>query len=889
MNKTPLIKINILLSLLTSKLKMFAVYLNSDSHPPMRQTILLLFIISFQPLFSQVAVDTTFIRRQVNAVRTLTPPKCDGKVDEGVWKSATAVSDFMQNSPTEGLPATFQTEVRVLYDDVAIYVSAICHDPHPDSIMRQLGVRDSWVNADNFRVVFDTYNTQQDAFDFTVTASGVQSDSRFSDFNYNTVWRSEVHIGDFGWSVEMAIPWSALRFPPGSGHIWGIQFTRNIRRLQEFDQWALTKKGQNNAMRFWGTLMGLDNIQVPLRLSFTPYTTLIWQKDERFGPDDPAFSFAGGMDLKYGINEGFTLDMTLLPDFSQVQSDNVVKILGAFEQRFQEQRPFFTEGVDLFQLGDLFYSRRIGKTPSNFYGATNELDSAEQLIRNPTQSKLLNATKVSGRTANGLGIGLLNAFQDDTYAEALDTISGNRRKILTEPRSNYNIIVFQKQIKNSSSVYFINTNVARYRGWQSANVTGIGTILNDKKQNWQLTFDGALSDLLQPTNNNSEKKYDATIGYQYYVQLARVSGKLQYGINRQVKSRDFDANDMGITFETNYADNGGYIGYNIFNPWWILNQANFNISTNYQYNLITKEMNQFGVFLNTWMQFRKFSSMYFGIETSPVDSRDYYEPREQGRFFLRRRSVGTWGGYNTNSNKKLSGGFNIYFGTTDRITATIPKNPWIGGGFYVDWRANDRFTLSLFPSTHNDIGDRGWVNTEDDGTIVFGRRIIRNFENGIALSYVFIRDMSLTLNGRHYLATGKYVGYYALQQDGQLMDYPIYTGNHDFSYNSFNIDLVYRWIFAPGSIISIAWKQNILTDQNQVDYSYYNNLKNTLAAPQLNQVSVRILYFLDYLYIKQALRPHQPKQTVFQDSGAKRHIMGLHSSRSVSPYLDFMH
>jgi hypothetical protein len=184
---------------------------------------------------------------------------------------------------------------------------------------------------------------------------------------------------------------------------------------------------------------------------------------------------------------------------------------------------------------------------------------------------------------------------------------------------------------------------------------------------------------------------------------------------------------MGITFETNYAHQNAGLTYFIFNPWKKLNQGNFGIYTNYQYNLATLERNMFNVNIDSWFQFRNFSNMFFGAEIVPYDIRDYYEPRETGRFFLRRRLVSMWGGYNTNSNKKLSGGINGYWGSTDQITETIPANPWFGGGMWMDWRVNDQLTLSVFPSIHNDIGDRGWVNTESNGTIVFGRRILRNF------------------------------------------------------------------------------------------------------------------------------------------------------------------
>src|ERR1044071_2792791 len=186
--------------------------------------------------------DSLIVRREYTTMRASSEIKIDGSLDDAEWKRVEPTADFVQNSPTQNAPVMFPTEVRIMYDNIGIYVGAMMFDSAPDSIGTQLGIRDDGnISADRFRIVFDTYNTQQDAFDFTVTASGVQLDSRFSDFNYNAVWRSATQILPNGWSCEILIPWSALRFPTGNND-WGLQITRSITRSQEFDQWALTPK-----------------------------------------------------------------------------------------------------------------------------------------------------------------------------------------------------------------------------------------------------------------------------------------------------------------------------------------------------------------------------------------------------------------------------------------------------------------------------------------------------------------------------------------------------------------------------------------------------------------------------------------------------------------------
>jgi hypothetical protein len=822
------------------------------------KSLLFFLLFSSVHLFAGTDKDSLIIRRTMSAARINLAPKIDGILDDECWKSAEVTGDFKQNSPLENGPVANKTEVRITYDNTALYIGAMCYDSSPDSIMRQLGLRDDYLSADNFRIVFDTYNTQQDAFDFSVTASGVQSDSRFSDYNFNAVWHSDVKILSNGWSVEMEIPWSALRFPSKAEQIWGLQITRHIQRSYEFDQWALTPKDNPNPMKFWGILNGLSYIDPPVRLSLTPYISGLVEKDSRFGPAKPDASLGGGLGLKYGLNESFTLDMTLLPDFSQVKSDNLVKNLSPFEIQYDDQRPFFTEGTDLFNEGGIFYSRRIGKTPEAFYDAADLCNSSEVITKNPTQTRLLNATKVTGRTNAGLGIGILNAFVDNTYAIAKDTITGKTRRILTEPSANYNIFVFDRQLPNSSNVYVTNTNVIRSHGARSANVTATGFSFNNKKSTWNFYGNGGVSNVLEPTYVKGN--YEANVGYYFDAGIRKNSGKLQYGIRRQQVNRNWDCNDMGINLETNYSSNNFDINYNIFNPWKIFNNAFFDLNLNYNDNLESRTMSSVSISSFSNATFRNFWSAYIGNETTPVDSKDYYEPREDGRFYLRTRYNAFFGGINTNSNKKISFNLSAHGGRTARITETIPANPWGGAGLGVTWRVGNRFSLSANSNFHGDFGDRGWVDEETDGTIVFGRRIIHQWENSVFASFVFTRDMSISATARHYWETGHYLSYYTLNDDGTLADYVNYpgAGTNDFSFNSFNIDVVYKWNFSPGSILSLAYKQNILNENSVIDYSYNDNFRNTIKGPQLNQVSVQILYYLDYNYLRHS-RDHKIK------------------------------
>ncbi|MBL0329377.1 MAG: carbohydrate binding family 9 domain-containing protein [Bacteroidetes bacterium] len=532
-------------------------------NPVLLSIALLLFISQF----TFADNDSIPKRKEYFTSRATKTPKIDGLLDDETWKTAPIISDFKQNFPNYGVDPTQTTNVQIVYDNTAIYIAAFLYDSCSDSICKQLGNRDDYLNADNFRVVFDTYNTEQDAFDFSVTASGVQSDSRFSDYLYNAVWESAVKLHPEGWSVEIKIPYSALRFPSTKTQKWGMQITRSLTRNGEFDQWGLLPRGVPNPFKYWGYLMGMENIKQPIRLSLTPYITAYTSHYPANieGESNYSSNITGGMDLKYGLNESFTVDATLLPDFTQVQSDNVVKNLSAFEQQFEEQRPFFQESTDLFQKGDLFYSRRIGRRPSAYYDVYDQTQEKEIIVKNPDQAKLLNATKVSGRTPNGLGIGLLNAVMDNTYAIAKDSL-GNERKILTEPFSNYNIVVFDQQMKNSSSAYLINTNVKRNNNGRNADVTGGGFNVNNKKNTYFLTARGAMSNVFTKTDTITNQ-YTDLFGFQYLLSGGKNSGWFQFELYQVAINPTFNINDLGITRETNFINRGINFGFNRFQPW----------------------------------------------------------------------------------------------------------------------------------------------------------------------------------------------------------------------------------------------------------------------------------------------------------------------------------
>ena len=302
----------------------------------------------------------------LKATRINIAPLIDGDLGDAIWQNIPVAKDFKQSDPVNGGTAYQRTEVKIAYDDRAIYVAAFLFDEHPDSLLNQLGQRDDDnLNAEYFAIGFDTYNTKQDAYYFGVYSSGVQQDYKEQDPTYDAVWESQASITPTGWCVEMKIPFSALRFPDKPIQDWGLYLRRQIRRVRHVDEWAVIPPTTGKPLNHWGTLEGISNIKPPVRLSLTPYVSSSLENYPYNTPGikNTLLTYSAGADIKYGIDERFTLDMILLPDFSQVPSDNYVKNISPFEVAYSENRPFFKEGTELFQRGNLFYSRRIGGVP----------------------------------------------------------------------------------------------------------------------------------------------------------------------------------------------------------------------------------------------------------------------------------------------------------------------------------------------------------------------------------------------------------------------------------------------------------------------------------------------------------------------------------------------
>jgi hypothetical protein len=438
--------------------------------------------------------------RSLPAVKTNSPIKIDGSLDDAAWLTASVATDFIQNFPNNGDPATVKTEVRILYDNSAVYIGAMLYDD-PSQIRKQLTARDDeqQTDVDYFSVFFDTYHDRQNGFQFLVTSANVQTDARLSanftgdfgeygDKTWDAVWESKTKMLDNGWSLEIRIPYFSLRFSKKDIQDWGIQLLRFTRRNNETSFWNFVDRKVNGFINQFGDFTGIKNIQPPLRLSFSPYLSTGVNTSPVTNGTKTEWLRSGGMDLKYGISESFTLDATIIPDFGQVVSDNVVNNLTPYEIKFDENRQFFTEGTELFNKAGLFYSRRVGEMPQRFRFIQNFVQNnpGYEIIENPAVTNLYNAVKFSGRTKNKLGIGFFNAIGQRERAIIRNKTTGKDSIIVTEPMANYNIIVIDQALKNRSYVTFTNTNVTRENTNRDANVSAFDFSFFDKQNKFNL-------------------------------------------------------------------------------------------------------------------------------------------------------------------------------------------------------------------------------------------------------------------------------------------------------------------------------------------------------------------------------------------------------------------
>lgn len=780
------------------------------------------------------------LRKQFTITKTAKAPKIDALCNDKAWEEVQPIADFIQQSPVNGGKPSQKTEVKMLYDDNSIYVLAVLYDSKPDSIFSELAERDSGdeANADLFSVEINPYNNGLNSTEFMVSAAGVQMDSK-NDLNamhktWDAVWKSAVAKTKQGWIAEMEIPFSAIRFPKKDIQLWEINFFRLIKRNGEAITWNFVDKNKNGWLNQAGEMHGLKNINPPTRLSLMPYMTTYYDKNK--------LSFKGGIDFKYGLNESFTLDMMLIPDFGQTRADDNILNLTSVETKYDEKRQFFTEGTELFSKGDIFYSRRIGGQPSNYNKVSAQLNTNEVILKNPAETSLYNATKISGYTSNGWGFGMLNAITQQQSAVVRDSLTGNIRHIDTQGISNYNLLVADKVIGKESYISWVNTNVTMPEDHHMANVSGFDFKYSFPE--YVLSGDAFLSYIHDKEENNVSNQ----LGQRFNLNLAKIKGTFRFELDNSILSKTYNPRDFGYLENNNLITNILKLQYYRFTPSKHFNEITAELDMTHESLYKPLQYGRFELSANLKLVFKSLSYLKFYASATPVKKFDHFEPRVEGWKYM--EPTAAYGGieYSSDWRKKLA--FTALVGYW-QATRYHKSSSYLT--FHPRYLVNDRLSFdykATWSFLQNAIGyvDKNMVND----SIFFGRRNISEMDNIFTVKYSLSNKSSLNLRLRHYWSNVRYQEYYLLKHNGDMQHYET-KRNYDTNVSLFNSDVSYTWQFLPGSELSVVWKNYYsFTDQNR-KADYFNNLKNVFSHSLLNNLSLRVIYYIDYKGIKKLI------------------------------------
>ncbi len=818
-------------------------YFNCFKSNFMKEIALVFLSLITSSIFSQT------IHKRIEAVRIQKPPIIDGILENKIWNMPPKAIEWTQIEPRNGEAerSNQRSEVQFIYTDKALYIGAMFHDYEPDSILTEFSQRDEWdKNCDWFGVWISPYNDAQNNFMFTVTAAGVQLDARSSqdnlDMNWNAVWKSAVKIHDKGWSVEFEIPYSALRIPNTNIQEWGINLNRTIRRTRENYTWNPIDISNSNYAAQAGILSGIKNIKPPLRLSFMPYLSSYLD----FYESESSQNVNGGLDLKYGINESFTLDLTLVPDFGQTVFDDQILNVSPFEVRFNENRTFFTEGTELFNKSQLFYSRRIGESPS----ISPELAEGEFIKESPTSVQLLNASKISGRTAKGLGIGFFNAITEKTFATIEDTI-GNTRTELIEPFANYNVLVLDQVLKNNSFITFTNTNVTRQGEAKDANVEKLQLQIGTKDNSYTFYGDISFSHILEDKRN--------TNGFASFIMFEKSSGNFQFKATQNIESDTYDINDLGFLYNNNELNHRAELAYYIFKPIGKLRRANLELGYNNQMLYSPNLFNSRSIEVDLDFHSTNFFSSGISFEHTIGDTYDYFEARtnDLNHVFIYGPSLDMFWWNSTDYRKKFAGDLGFGYETIPQFDCKAYHIRWSPR-----YRLNDHIFMTYVIShktERNNVGrafDSTYSNLEDEeGNILFSKRNRKTITNVYKLSYVMNTKLSFNLKLRHYWSKLRHKSFFGLN-NGKLTDnnFSLTDDNnnplYDINYNAWNLDVNCIWMFAPGSELNFQWKNSISNLISDASLNSQQNINRLFEESQRNSLSLKLVYFLDYLNLK---------------------------------------
>jgi len=737
----------------------------------------------------------------------------DGKLSESEWMNAPAATQFTQRFPNDGERPSQRTEIRLLYTDAHIYVGITAFESNPDSIKAPLFRRDGGQPSDWVYVSFDSYNDRRTAFTFAVNPKGVQKDVLYyddtgEDILWDAVWEAKTEISEFGWTAEMKIPLSQLRYSSNNEvQEWGINFQRRLSRNGEISMWAPVSQNDNAMVSRFGRLNGISDLQKPNRLEISPYVSADVTRAPELSTENPYYNrnqFGGGVggDVKYGITSDLTLTATINPDFGQVEADPAVINLTANENFFSERRPFFLEGNDIFQFGNTktfsrmgnpvtFYSRRIGRSPQ---GSPSRAGLDAEYVDRPDFTTIATAAKLSGKTKSGWSIGFLDAYTLNEEAEYV-TSSGNENTFDVEPATNYMVARTKKDL-NSGNTYFggfasaVNRNIddSYFEDYlrSSAYLGGVDFEHSFNERNWVAS--GALSfssingspeaiELAQRSLVRYYNRLDSDelsvdpektnlSGFATEVSIQKRGGDDNWmtSLTYSEVSPGYETNDIGFQNRADYRSINGGIIYREIDPKWLQYYEHFLFHAhawNYDGDVINN-----GSVLGGFIRFENLWNINYEVNYSPGD---YMDRNTRGGPIMKTPgSVGFNMNLNSNQNKKVS--FNL--GTYQRQDASgeFDNSIWVG----LNLNPAPYLQISISPEFIYQKDTDQYVTTSADPNAMetYGNRYVfadikqHTLMTSVRLNWTFSTTMSLQTYFRPFISTGAYSSFKEFAEPG---------------------------------------------------------------------------------------------------------------------------
>ena len=808
----------------------------------------------------------------------------DGKIEPLWWKIAPADS-FLQQKPLEGKPATERTTVRVAYDDRLLYVLIRAYDSEPNRIVGRLARRDVQTASDWVGIAIDSYHDHNTAYAFGVNAAGSRMDMHIwnsgeqMDTNWDAVWYVKTSIDDSGWVAEFGIPFSQLRYPHKRRQTWGFNAMRFIYRKNEEDHWSLIPRNAVAEIGYYGELVGLEDLPQVHGLELLPYSraSLTLQPEEPGNPFRTGHKQSAtlGLDARYAVSSDMSLNLTVNPDFGQVEADPSEFNLTAFETFFEEKRPFFLEGANIFsypigigegEMGNatLFYSRRIGRSPQI---RPSVPDSA--YVDMPEAANILGAAKLSGRTKTGWSVGVLEAMTEQAEAQIQE---GSRRyRVPVEPRTNYFVARVRKEMRQGrTALGGIVTHVVRDLSSPDFNtlnryaVTG-GVDLDHRwhNDNWMLTasfFGSRIAgspEAIQRAQKSSARyfqrpdaphvHYDPTrtslSGYGGSLFVGKFGGSVTFGAGTLFRSPGFESNDLGYMRETDFKIGFLFAGYRHFKPGRLFRMYRVNLNLWDVYNFGHEHLTR-GWNVNTHFQFLNYWGVYGGVNKD-VDRLDPTALRGGPALYVPDR-LNLWAGFYSDNRKPVRVSSNVYFSSQKNGTRVRSLSPEVTADL------SGRLNISLGPLFSVQRDELQYVTTVTDENgrphYVLARLDRKTLALTTRLNYTLTPHLSVQFYGMPFVTAGRYSNFKeavaprAARYQDRFAPYQ-WDSPPDFNFKQFRSNLVIRWEYRPGSTLYLVWSQGRTRFDPEGVFDLSNDLKQLFTAEGEHVFLVKLTYW----------------------------------------------